>query len=515
MPRAATHPPSASTPGRLRPAWLGVLLLLTLAAHVCYRLSTNAADPDLWGLMSFGRLWLEGGAFPWRDPFAYTPTRVPWVYHEWLSGTLFYLLWRTGGPAALQGLKYALGLGTAAVIYAAARRGGASRPAAALVLLLCDAAFTLGYSPVRAQVFTFLGLGLTLLALVEARRRASPRPLAWLVPLYALWANLHAGFLAGVGVMLLWALGRSLREGRVAWGWFLAAAACGLVSLLNPYGPAYWRYLGEAVLMPRAEIGEWRPLWEELAAGRVGGQVYYLVMVGLAGLVCWWDRSQRDWPAWLVLAATAWLGVRHLRHQVLFLLAAVALLAPAAGRFAAVVGGRLPAGRLGRVFSPPVAALALAVLLGWSLWGLAAGEPLALKLPSRPAGARLYYPLGAIRFLEARGWRGRLLPRLEWGEYVLWRLGGRVQVGMDGRYETVYPPEVIRAYSAFMYGRRGWRELLRRWPPEAVLVRPTDAPARLLAGEPGWREVYRDPGAVLWMRQRRTPPGSAAPPPPG
>ncbi len=55
-----------------------------------------------------------------------------------------------------------------------------------------------------------------------------------------------------------------------------------------------------------------------------------------------------------------------------------------------------------------------------------------------PASSRvkLYYPVGAVDYLEAQGLTGNLLVSLNWGEYVIWRLHPRVLVAPDGRYDT-------------------------------------------------------------------------------
>ena len=73
-------------------------------------LSSNLADPDLWGYMAFGRLFWESKQFPYQDIFSYVPTLNPWIYHEWLTGVLFYPLYNHWGGAGLQLFKYALAL---------------------------------------------------------------------------------------------------------------------------------------------------------------------------------------------------------------------------------------------------------------------------------------------------------------------------------------------------------------------------------------------------------------------
>ena len=76
----------------------GVLIIL-----VCLNaLAGTVADPDLWGYLAFGRVFWETGRFPYHDLFAYVPTLDVWVYHEWLTGVLFYPVYRALGAAGLQ-----------------------------------------------------------------------------------------------------------------------------------------------------------------------------------------------------------------------------------------------------------------------------------------------------------------------------------------------------------------------------------------------------------------------------
>ena len=73
--------------------------------------AVNLADPDLWGYLSFGRLFWHSEKFPYTDVFSYVPTLNLWVYHEWLTGVLFYPLYQVLRTPGLQVLKYGLGLG--------------------------------------------------------------------------------------------------------------------------------------------------------------------------------------------------------------------------------------------------------------------------------------------------------------------------------------------------------------------------------------------------------------------
>ncbi len=217
---------------------LGLAVILLFSA--LERLATTKADPDLWGYLAFGRLFWTSGHFPYQDIFSFTPTLSPWVYHEWLTGVLFYPLYQSLGPAGLQLLKFGLGLITLGLVYLTARRLRADVLGTIIGLFIIQGFLTMGYSPVRAQVFTYAFYALTLYLLETARQTGRWRVLLLLAPLQILWCNLHGGFVAGLGLVSLYALGEALSR-RPYWPYAGILLISVLATLINPYGLEYWR----------------------------------------------------------------------------------------------------------------------------------------------------------------------------------------------------------------------------------------------------------------------------------
>ena len=176
---------------------IGLLYLLFVALF-----SRTVADPDLWGYLSFGRIFWESGFFPFQDIFSYTPTKPLWVYHEWLTGVIFYPIIKHTGPAGLQFLRYLIIILTAYLIYKTALKKGAN--ALSVLISLCPAMvlISFGYSSVvRAQIFTYLFFILTVFIIECARKDQKWLILTWLVPIQLLWCNLHGGFITGLGII--------------------------------------------------------------------------------------------------------------------------------------------------------------------------------------------------------------------------------------------------------------------------------------------------------------------------
>lgn len=476
------------------------LLIVWLTVQYWGYLTQSLADFDLWGYLSFGRLWWEGRGFPYQDVFSYLPTKKLWVYHEWGTGVVLYPLHKHLEAAGLQGLKYALGFMTMAWIYLTARCRGAHFGAVVLALFLIADPLAAGFPPLRAQAFTYFFFALFLLILENYRQTGQNLRLGTLVPLLWVWANLHGGFVAGLGLLGLYLLGEGLAR-RPVKPLLVVLILSLAATLVNPYGFDYWRYLVEALSMPRPFIGEWHSV---VGAWRQGLYVpnifFFLALAGATVLVF---LSVRPGIAeGLVLGVTAGLGFLQVRHTVFFLICFAAYLPGYWTRIGSAWGERHPGLWSGRRRSWILAGLFLVLaadtihfLHKYRFWE----DSFALQTPSRreAGNAGYYYPRGAVEFLEAAGIKGNLLPRFEWGEHLTWRLHPRVRVGMDGRYETVYPPEICRDYFNFIFGRPGWAEFLSRHPHDLILIDPEAPVAAALMNLSGWKVIYRDEDSLL------------------
>jgi hypothetical protein len=472
-----------------------------LTALILGRLTQTLADPDLWGYLAFGRqFWILDG-FPYADIFAYTPTKPLWVYHEWLTGVIFYPIYQFLGAAGLQLFKYAIGLGTALLIYKTARLRGASPGASAACLLLISPFFSFAYSPVRAQVFTNLFLVLTMLILEKSRQNRDSRLLWWLIPIFLLWANFHGGFVAGLGIIGLFATGETLSRSKSIPLWLILIPAT-LITLLNPYGLQYWIYLKDALLMPRPDISEWHSLFFALQSGDLSPNILvFLILFVLAVLMFFASRSCRLSDIFLILA-TSFLAFQHVRHQSLFFIM-MGCLAPlyftGAWNNFRQFANQIERWKKAFHVLTPVLFCCLFIFFGFRFM---TGQPLDLTLRNTSPGqtSEDNYPAGAVHFIKQHKLRGNILPEFNWGEYILWSLPDS-RVAIDGRYETVYTEKPSKEYFAFNRGTTGWREYLNQYPHDMVLFRPESFIGQAMRTLPDWRLVYSDADGILFMRQ--------------
>ena len=181
------------------------------------------------------------------------------------------LAYGAAGGAGLIALKCLMAASAFTVLWRAMRQAGVRRPLAAV--LLAVAAFgAMGLLfTIRPQVFSLL-LFAALLSLLNGIGRGRYRLFLWMPALFALWANLHGGWIVGLGILALWSL-CGLLSGTVDWRWAAGGVFLGLLgTLATPYGPGLWRFLLETVRIGRPGITEWQAVTGDLSLPRIVGR---------------------------------------------------------------------------------------------------------------------------------------------------------------------------------------------------------------------------------------------------
>jgi hypothetical protein len=465
---------SVPVPSSPLPAVLVGVLFLALVLWLASRLK---ADPDLWGHVRFGLDTLAGRAPGARDTYSFTSDR-PWINHEWLAEVVVAASYRLGAPGLIL-LAAAVMAGTVALVGAAVRRGGLGGPAGVVLVALAVYGASPQLATVRPQLFSVLLCAALLWVLRAAQERPSA---AWLAaPLFAAWANLHGGWIVGLGVLGLWLAGEVLR-GAARVPRSLAVLACALVATaVNPYGARLWGFLAETVGPGRADIEEWQPVWRSPA------DLLPWMACALALGWAWW-RSRRSRWEFLPAIALGALTFQVVRLQAFFALSTVACAAPAFAGRGAPGFPLTKAPTKGEVLL--VAGFAAAVLG-------AAGVVASRTADCLPLMAERVYATPeaeAVEFLSKNRLEGRMLTWFDYGQYALWHLSPRLKVSYDGRRETVYSTRVQQAHWRFY---RGDTALARQLQADFIWV-PASLPVVASLLKEGWVCIFRGPRSVVF-----------------
>ncbi len=486
---------------RERLRWPDLAVIAVVMAVVFFRFSQTIADPDLWGHVKFGQIVWDSWRIALPDPFSYRTAGHLWVNHEWLPEVIYYLIFAAMGPVGLIGLKLGLSLLIHGLVYWHLCRQGLIPLRAGILVLMMMHFFLISLMTARPLIVTYL-LFLLVVLLLDGMTRGRTRWLWGMPVLFALWANLHPGFLAGLAVVIIWSsvelgarwlrgplIARAHPSDRVI---ILVAVTSVLATALNPYGPYLWKFLYETATGPRPDITEWQPL---VVATRYG--VAYLFLIGLAASGVLYSRKQKDPGLMAVLVCTGLLPFVAYRHAPLSAMAIITIagehIGDALDRVAAARkwGSREPS-RLRPWLGFTALGAAIAFLAG------SATHFSCIRIEPWLGGSQ---PARAIRLIQQSGVRGNLAIDFDWGLYGLYHLSPAVKVSVDGRRETGYGPKAYAENLDFMWGHGQWDAILTRYDTQMVLVRTGYPAYNLMKLKPGWVLVYEDPLATLFARE--------------
>jgi len=197
-------------------------------------------DGDTGWHIRLGQSILEQKAVPTHDLFSFSKAGAPWFAWEWLSDVLYGILFRAAGLKAIA--LWSAGLiaayGTLLISYAIWK--GANPLVAAAAALLAIGASSVHFLA-RPHLATVVLLPLSIW-LIEADRRRNTKLVWLLIPLTAVWVNLHGGFVMLLVCLILLTLGTGiealLKHGslRSCLRPALLLLGCSAASLANPYG---------------------------------------------------------------------------------------------------------------------------------------------------------------------------------------------------------------------------------------------------------------------------------------
>jgi hypothetical protein len=338
---------------RLGPLELAVALGATLAAVA----GTIGADAR-W-LPALGKIVVHGGEIPDGIPWASAPSHG-WHNVPVLAELIMHGLTSAAGDRGLLTAQVVAVATALAILAWDLRRAGADELGGALVILVAVVGALPVIVVVRSQLFSVVFFAV-LVALLRAEARRPSRRVWLLLPLFALWSNLHGAVLVGLAVAgsyLVFERGR--RQPLVAGAVLVASTLAACVTPALQHTPDYYLGLVGNEAARRGE-GLWAPL------SFTSGFDVLLLAAAVLLLVLTIRGRPSLWEA-IALAGLAVLMVKTARSGVWLLFLAMA---PAARSL------HFAAGRERRL-----SAIALPVVVALALFGLVRG-PVSTGASSR------------------------------------------------------------------------------------------------------------------------------------
>jgi hypothetical protein len=504
-----------------RRAWLalsGADLAFLVLAMVIFQAARGRmlSDPGLgWHLRNIDAMIAKGGWLT-EDPFSGPRGGQPWWTNQWLGELPLWLGDRWAGLEGIAAVATLVLAFTFRCLYRMLERDGQPWPAAACWTALAAAAIS-GSWVARPNLFTILFAMLTARACESYHAgRRSARSLLWLLPLFAVWANTHGGFVAGLillaascaiecGLFVIAATAEDRHAARQKASICAALlAGCVLATLINPYGLSLYAHvlqlLGDPYFMDLHS--EWKsPQFHGKGAFQFEG-LMLLVPLLLA--------TSRRRPNAIELGLSVLLfhfALTGLRYLPLWVLVVTPLLARSAAEVPYLAELR------DRFKQSTEASGLFAVRTGPVPWMASVVIAIAFFLGSRGVEGRVarllpeIIPTAALdRLLELHAERpgAVVFHSYNWGGYLTWHGwrpdGSGLRNWIDDRNE-VQGRAHVEEYFSILQAEPGWREKLDRAGVSLVCVQP-DVPLafRLADGAGSWQELYRDDYAVIFLR---------------
>ena len=453
---------------------------------------------------------LDNGRLPTHDLFTYTVPGHIWTDHEYLTEILMWLAFKYAGFA---GLSIGFGVITwiGFLLLLRTRYTGSAKPPfviSGLGLVLALVAGAPIWGP-RAQMITFALACLELFWLAGFLGGRS-RAIMWFPLVMVVWANLHAGWVIGLGFLglaLLSELLRWLLGGRPA----SAAAHCrrlGVILALSllavmatPHGLSIYLY----PFQTQGSAAQQRLIVEWFSPNFHDSQLRpfeAMLLLLIGGMVA---RRPSLYQFLLSLSVIV-LSLQSVRHIALFVAATTPILVDtysAIWRDLAASRPRLRA-RVDRFRTTPPAALAAVTVVALVVIAAATALRIGSDLGRQARLNAENYPVAAADWLATHPEVGtRMYNQYGWGGYLAYRFhpdpNRRVFIFGEA---ALMGDALLQRYQDVQTLRPDWQTVLDSNQVDYIVYNRGEALSNVLLTQPGWSVAYDgDPVAIIFVRQ--------------
>jgi hypothetical protein len=462
------------------------------------------SDGDLARHLRHGEYMLQHHTLIGADPFSFTRAGRPFVPFEYGSQLVFALTHRAAGLAGITVLAALLIASAYALLARYLLRRGVE-PFLAVGVVLAAAMLGIGHWLARPHLMTLVAIPV-LLELLTPRGRHRVWPFG---VLFAIWANVHGGFVYGLvligifGIAAVLEVVRARLNGESGTDRYpqvrfiaMALAVSAGATVLTPLGLTLHRHvislLGESYILNHTS--EFASPNFHLVSAKL---FLWVLLLALAAAI--WSRRQVSIATTLVTLAAIDFALVFQRNVTFFAFTALPLLAVELDS----QWRALPL--LSSLRSRFEAASRGASTVLWVI--MAAAAAIALAAGHGRLGGRTLIvddfspermPVRAVAAARSAGLSGNLFSDFTYGGYVLYAWPEQ-KVFIDGGVDF-YGGDLMRDYTIIRGMKPGWRELIEQWDLAVMLLRPAAPVAAELVHDGGWSYWYCDAQAVVLVR---------------
>jgi hypothetical protein len=471
-------PDTKAVPGSL-PLWVGVAIYVLLIAAG----NRLLLDPDTQWQITVGQWILDHHAVPHTDIYSFTMGGAPWISTQWLAQVLYAKVYAWFGWTGPVVLAAAASSATFALLarYLVRSLSESAVLAFVVVALVLTAPHLLARPHVLALPIMVAWIGELIAA---ADRRAAPS--FRLLPLMALWANVHGGFVFGIVMIAPIALDAVINANasdrmKLAVRWAVFAALALGAGCCTPYGweslLAARKILALGSALPL--ITEWRP------ADFTTLRPFEICLLGAIGLALYRGITLPPMRIAILLGLVHMALAQGRAAEILALLSPLVLATPLAPQ---IDGTEISLPSLRPVRGVTIACCAVL---------LAAGT-LTFAAVHRFAPDTANSPVLAVTELKKLNLE-RVFNDYDFGGYLI---ASGVAPFIDGRTELYGEKFFVDHHNASeLIEPGGLFRLLDGYQIQATLMRTQSPATKLLDHMDGWEKIYSDEVATIHLRK--------------
>lgn len=464
-----------------------IALSFVLTASLFYFFRTTI-DPDLWGHLQFGKDVYETGYIPGLDTYSYSAYGVKSINHEWLAELILYSVFANFTAFGLILLKFSIAFALSLLLYNEIKTGIQSKLLSVAVFLGVVSAVSYGFA-VRTQIFTYLFFAIVLIALKRQEDGIKSNALLFsLPPIFALWCNLHGGFVAALGIMAVYTIYKLASRGFDRKLVFVMLLSL-LATLANPYGIDLWRFLLRSMTQtPLLFIDEWNRV--NFSATFIS----YFLLLAFSVIILLKNRLTPF--EYILIISGIYYSFTVNRHTVLFAIIFAIFLPKYIGTMFDEIFLRIEQRLSENFFS--ISYVLCSVFFIWGTFFNVPSNPLKILVPSKD------YPVGAVEFLKINEIHGNIFPWFDWGLMCVGEMPGKSKVFFDGRFGIVYNDQFIKEYFEIINSDKDYKAYLNKFPETDIfLLNKANPLSILLSTDKEYAHVYSSELASIFLKKNK------------
>ena len=461
-------------------------------------------DTDMWWHLRAGDEMWHQGKILLQDAFSYTRAGAPWVNAFWLSDLGLFGLLKLGGFFAITIAVALIAVMLMSIIYIHMDGNIYLR---GLLILLAMIAIHPNWSA-RPQLMSFLLLAF-LDYFLDRHRHVKPQPLWILVLIFALWGNLHGGFIWGTLLLSAIIIGEILdnlsdNQPIVSWKgignltlWSILAS---FAISFNPNGFSLWRLPFDQIRVS-SSIEEWlSPDFHQFYSHPLLWLLFLLIIsIAYSGK----RMSFVDLFKGLGFTYLFFVAQRNMGPFVIILLPIIARhLDPAIRSFskASIIESiknkilqatsKEPIQKFNFVINTTLASFLTTCLL-LNLYFISSPQYMNEKLPWR-----------AVQWIDDNQPPGPIFNSYNWGGYLTWKLR-KYPVFIDGRAD-LYGNKLINEWTEINNGSDKGLSLLNSHRINLLFLE-SNSPLSERLPKHEWTKTYGDSKITIYTRQHPFP----------